>query len=193
MKAFNKLKIVFSLLIILLAGFKAYELISDSHSYICVIPKSASSVLRVSLYDLKKTLFLDACSSPVYYYQHLQKVEKSNDKKESSGEKENGFNDNPTNVFLFTIDDQPYHWYTYLEIKNHTDFEAFLKREILGKEEVIQASSDYHFTYVKNQFSIAWNKKRAIISYSLIPQHKLTDQALFSTCLLYTSPSPRDA
>ena len=72
-------------------------------------------------------------------------------------------------------------------LSDATKFESFLKKQTFFLNKAVQKEKTYSYIIINSESMIAWNESNVIGSHY---QSKI--KPVYDTCLLYTSPSPRD-
>ena len=160
----RKVKVVFLIVLVSILGYRMYELISDRNSYLGTIHKDSDVVIRIGLYDIKKTILWDAIGSPSYYYKQLTKEKKKKEDGKTEKDESSVFYTTPSNLFVYCLKNNPYQWFTVIHITNKELFKSFLNKKVLSEKVEIQHTKTYDYADVGHGFFVAWNNSKAVFT-----------------------------
>ncbi|GMN07959.1 hypothetical protein MTsPCn5_33480 [Croceitalea sp. MTPC5] len=160
-------KLVLPLFALLALGYYGYTRYQNSSSLKGVVHQDATSVIKIGIHDIKKTLILDALGAPRYYYQNLDLGNRTGDddgKKESIGK---GVEFMPYNLLFFTMPKVEHTVFTVFKIYDFTEFEAYVHNKVTPKLDAngITATQGYQSGVFKNgSIAIAWNDEKLALA-----------------------------
>ncbi len=161
----NFLKIALSLLVVLVIGYFIYSNYQKTAVLKNVVHIDAESVLKVDLFDIKKTLVFDAFLSPKYYWDNVE-FKKNEKEKDTIDEQNKGINLEPYALVFYTIKNAKNTLFTTLPITNINDFEAYALKYTSDKNISIN-KGDYSYAIdKKSKMVYAWNSSYLAIAIS---------------------------
>lgn len=157
----NFLKITAAIVLLLLIFFVGVSKYRRYDAEQTLIPKNATSLIKINVDELYKTLFANIVSNPGYYF-------KSDFKKDTSN-KPDKFNNGleiPASLYFYTLQGKSGIYFSRFEVKNVNDFENTLRDllhlEITKKTEGINVAKSKPGNVV-----IYYDSKSAAVSLSV--------------------------
>ncbi|WP_298478455.1 hypothetical protein [uncultured Maribacter sp.] len=150
-----------------LIGYWGYTWYCNTASLVGVIHKDADSVIKISVHDIKKTVLLDAITSPRYYYNNVS-FKKKETRKDTIDKK--GVDFLPYNLVLFTVPNIKDTYFSVLHIKDANAFKNQLEHYIGSNGSKLQTNvkNNTHWLENKKQHWVcAWNTEKLIVSFGL--------------------------
>lgn len=159
------LKITLSLLTLAVIGYFVYVQYQKSASLKYRIHEDAESVLKVGVFDLKKTLVFDALSSPGFYWDHIDFSGKSRPKDTIEAPK-TGISLTPYALVFYTMKNAKNTLFTTLPIHDAEAFNAYAAA-YLAQKKITQINKKYSYAIdEKAKLIYAWNDRSLAIAYN---------------------------
>ncbi|WP_158974871.1 hypothetical protein [Cellulophaga sp. L1A9] len=159
------LKITLSLLVLAVVGYFIYVQYQKSASLKNRIHEDAESVLKIGLHDLQKTILVDAFSSPMFYWDHVDFSDNSKDKKDKKNIKK-GVNLKPYSLVFYTMKNVKNTLFTTLPINDVEAFNKYAEKYLADRNCVIVEKEYRYALDEKTKLIYAWNDKTLAIAYA---------------------------
>ncbi len=157
-------KILLGLVVLSVLGYSGYKHLKKKPSLLGKIHIDADSAIKVGVQEIKETLFLDALTSPGYYF------ERSDFSSLGDGDGPNkGINLLPYNLIFYTLPDVKNTLFSTFSIKDSNAFEAYIAKEIEKKSATIEYAPGERYRFVtieKSKIALAWDPEKLVIALS---------------------------
>ncbi|MBU2995809.1 hypothetical protein KO500_05160 [Cellulophaga baltica] len=159
------LKIALSLIVVLLIGYFIYSKYQNTTVLKNVVHENAESVLKIGLHDIKKTIILDAISSPKYYWNSVN-FKQGYKEKDTIDEPGKGIDFLPYSLVFYTMKNVKNTLFTTFPIKNSSEFEVYAQKFTTDKNIKI-IKGDYSYAIdEKSKMVYAWNSSYLAVAIS---------------------------
>lgn len=159
------LKFTLSFLALAVVGYFVYCQYQKKAVLKGLIYSDADAVIKIGLHDLKKTLVLDALSSPSYYWKNAKLSTQKKDK-DTVASAEKGIDLQPYSVILYTAKDVKNTLFTSFKIDDSELFEAYAKLYFKEKNQEIYEQAYSYTSDEKAKLVFAWNSEVLVIAMS---------------------------
>lgn len=146
-------------------GYFVYSYFQKSAILRGVIHQEAESVLKIGVHDIKKTLVLDALSSPMYYWENAKFSDgkKDNDTIEKP---ETGIDLLPYSLVFYTMKNVKNTFFTTYKLDDSEAFEKYIAEYLKDKNITISQNEYKYAIDQKSKLLLAWNKEKLAIAFS---------------------------
>ncbi|WP_291867844.1 hypothetical protein [Maribacter sp.] len=161
------LKTILLLSIVSIFGYWGYTWYNNTASLLGIIHKDADSAIKISIHDIKKTLLLDAVTSPTYYYSNVSFKQKKTSKDTID---KKGVDFLPYNLVLFTVPKIENTYFSVLPIKDTNAFNNQLEDYVSSKELTLHTDTENNTYWLENKkqhWVCAWDAEKLILSFGL--------------------------
>ena len=174
-------KIFLGLVVLSILGYSGYKQLKKKPSLLGKIHVDADSAIKVGVQEIKETLFLDALTSPSYYFKRADFSDFGD-----GDEPNDGINLLPYNLLFYTLPDVKNTLFSTFSIKDSNAFEAYIAKEIEKKSATIEYGSaeSYRFAKIeKSKMVLAWNTEKLVVAFSSEP-NSIAFQKVFKDVLV---------
>ncbi len=151
---------IFGLIAILAISFFAYKYYRSSKANQIKVPENTFAVVKINIDDLLLEMFKNSLSNYTDYYQSREDTSKI-----KSPKIWNIGLDIPAVLYLFTLSDTSYQYYTVLNVNNKSKLESFLTNQLgLSVDSTFQSQSDGLQKLHKKHVTILLGDKKMVLS-----------------------------